>query len=318
MNTGSLVKFWNLIYSIVLEFWEITGPHIEDAAIKNDIPVELYYYSELGLEFFSLADFQKRDPYTNPEQFEKIFARFDVKDWIFPLHDDRYQVSNKARDAVRSVIQAGDGQLADFNLISDQESKELAGLLKQLVTANINAPEPPEKWAVNKRFRVADEKSPLIVKIRELLLDLFAYRDDSHLSAARPHFGHAGIVWSVLGSLWNGIAVNAAQMAESMAFRGYEKRDYEVAIQAAIQIGWVEGVDVPNTFRLTQIGKNLRQKVELQTDEYFYHPWVVLTQTEIDTLYVLLTKLRDGLIEYRKLKIGESPFSPHNSLGDAS
>ncbi|HSG43464.1 MAG TPA: hypothetical protein VLA72_09950 [Anaerolineales bacterium] len=306
MSNEPLAKFWNLMHSIVVEFWEITEPHIEDAAVKNDIPIELYFYSELGLEYFSVKEFQKRDPYSNPEQFEKMFARFDVKGWISPLPDEGYQVLSKARDAVRMIIQAGDAQLAEFDLMSEKELWKLTGLLKKIAKASFEAPEPPEKWAIIKRFRVADERSPLIVQIRELLMYLFAYRDDSHLSAAHPHFGQAGIVWNVLGSVASGSAVNAVQMAESMAFRGYEEADYDVAIQAAIEIGWVEAADGPNSFRPTQKGAELREKVERLTDEYFYNSWTVFTREEIDTLYGLLLKLREKLVEYKKAKENDS------------
>ena len=306
MNLELLTKFWPLMHSVVLEFWEITESHIEDAAVKNDIPIELYYYSELGLEYFSIEDFQKRDPFSNPEQFERMFARFEIKDWIFPTPDERYQVSRKAQDAVRMIVGEGDAQLVSFDLMSEKELWQLTGLLKKIAKANLEASEPPEKWAIVNRFRVAHEKSPLIVQIRELLMYLYAYRDDSHLSAARPHFGRAGIVWNVLNSLTGGSAVNAAQMAESMAFRGYEAADYEVAIQAAIEIGWGEPSDVPNSFRPTQMGIELREKVEQLTDEYFYGPWTVLTNDETDELFALLTKLREQLIEYKKAKESDS------------
>ena len=89
-------------------------------------------------------------------------------------------------------------------------------------------------------------------------------------------------------------------MAESMAFRGYEVADYEVAIQAAIEIGWVEPSDAPNSFRPTQKGTELREKVEQLTDEYFYRPWTVLAKDETDALYSLLTKLHESLISYGK------------------
>jgi len=306
MDTQSLTKFWTLMYSMVREFWEITEPHIEDAAIKDEIPIELYYYSELGLKYFSVEDFQKRDPFTNPEQFEKAFARFDVKGWIIPLPDERYQVSRQAQDAVRTIVQAGDAQLAGFDLMPESELVQLVYLLKQLWTANLEAPEPPEKWAIATRFRTADERSPFIVQVRELLMDLFAYRDDSHLSAARPHFGQAGIVWDVLSSIANGSAFSAEQMAERMSFRGYEENDYEVAIQAAIQIGWVETADETNTFRPTANGRELRAQVERQTDEYFYRFWSVLTDGELDKLYTLLTKLYEGLIKFKKRTTGDS------------
>ncbi len=300
MNRESLTKFWPLIYSIVQEFWSITESHIEDAAVRNDIPIELYLYSELGLDTFSLANFQKRDPFTNPEQFEKVFVRLNVKGWIEPMLDGSYQVTEKAREAVRHVMQAGDAQLMDFHSMPEADLKQLEILLKQIVAESKVTPEPPEKWAILKRFRVADEYDPLIVKIREYLLDLFAYRDDSHLSASRPHFNQAGIVWMVLGALWNRDAVTAKQMAEKMTFRGYEVSDYEVALQATVEIGWAEVDDRPVTFRLSQQGKELREQAEQLTNEYFYTPWSVLMQNEIDELYVLLTKLRDGLNVYRK------------------
>src|SRR6266511_3441870 len=203
MNRESLTKFWPLIYSIIQEFWSITEPHIEDAAVRNDIPIELYLYSELGLDTFSLTNFENRDPFTNPEQFEKVFVRLNVKGWIEPMSDGSFRVTDNAREAVRHVLQAGDAQLLDFRSISTSDLERLAILLKQIVAESKVMDEPPEKWAVLKRFRVAGEHDPVMVRIREYLMDLFAYRDDSHLSAARPHFNHSGIVCVVLCALWN-------------------------------------------------------------------------------------------------------------------
>jgi hypothetical protein len=300
MNLESLTKFWPLVYSIIQEFWSITEPHIEDAAVRNDIPIELYLYSELGLDTFSFTNFEKRDPFTNPEQFEKVFVRLNVKGWIEPMSDGSFQVTEKACQAVRHVLQAGDAQLLDFDSMSEEDLKRLAILLKQIVAECKVTPEPPEKWAILKRFRVATEYDPVIVRIRDYLMDLFAYRDDSHLSASRPHFNQAGIVWMVLGALWNRDAVNAMQMAEKMTFRGYDVSDYEVAIQAAVEIGWAEMDELPGTFHLSQQGKQLRELAEHLTNEYFYAPWSVLMQDEIDELYDLLTKLHDDLNAYRK------------------
>lgn len=300
MAMESLAPFWPLIHSIIQEFWSITEPHIEDSAVRNNIPIELYLYSELGLSCFSIKDFEKRDPFTNPERFEKVFVRLNVKGWIEPLGDGSYRVTDKAREGVRHIIRMGDTQLLDFNAMSEPELKRVAVLLKQILAESKVAPEPPEKWAILVRFRAADEYSPLIVQIREDLLDLFAYRDDSHLSASRPHFNQAGIIWLVLGCLRNGEAVNAEQMAEKMTFRGYEVEDYEVAIQAAVELGWAEQADRPESYRLTEQGKQLREQAEYLTNEYFYAPWSVLVQDEIDELHGLLNKLNNELSLYRK------------------
>jgi helix-turn-helix protein len=209
-------------------------------------------------------------------------------------------VTDNARDAVRHILQAGDAQLLDFRSISTSDLERLAILLKQIVAESKVTYEPPERWAILKRFRVAGEHDPVVVRIREYLMDLFAYRDDSHLSAARPHFNQAGIVWIVLGALWNQDAITASQMAEKMTFRGYEVSDYEVALQAAVEVGWADTDDRPGTFRLSRQGIELREQAEHLTNEYFYTPWSVLVQAELDELHDLLTKLHDELKVYRK------------------
>jgi helix-turn-helix protein len=301
MDITSLTKFWHLIHSVIQEFWTITEPHIEEAAVRNNIPVELYYYGELGLKNFSIAEFQRRDPFSNPEQFERLFPRLEIKGWIIPMYDEgRYEVTEKARDAVRQVIQAGDTHLLKFESTTDINLERLLLFLKQIILANHAAPEPPEKWAIEKRFRVATKNSPVIVQIRECLMDIFAYHDDAHLSAARPHFNQAGIVWSVLGAISTGSAVTAEQMAETMSFRGYDTYEYEAAIKAGIEVGWLEAVEMTGTFRPTQKGRELREQVERLTDEYFYCPWVMFSQAELDEFYHLLWKLREQLHEFKK------------------
>jgi len=302
MTPESLTKFWPLIHSIVYEFWAIIEPHIEDAAIQRNIPIELYYYSELGLDSFSIEEFQKRDPFSNPMQFEKAFVTLNIKGWIEPLPDGRYNVTQRAREGAQKLIQSGDRSLLDFESFTDIDLHRLMVLLKQLVLANTVAPQPPEKWAVYKRFHMADENSPVTIQIREYLMDLYAYRDDSHISASHPHFGRGGIVWSVLGSLWKGDALTAEKMAETMSFRGYEVNDYLVALKAATRLGWVVDTDISGQFQLTDQGRQLREQAEQLTNHYFYAPWSILTQDELDELYDLLLKLREQLNSFRKVK----------------
>lgn len=300
MHTESLTKFWPLIHSVIQEFWAITEPHIEDASIRFNIPIELYYYSELGLDSFSTEEFQKRDPFSNPVLFDKAFVTLNFKGWIQPAHDEKYHVTSQAREGARTIIQAGDEHLQSFESFTDIDLQKLGLLLKQVVISNSVTPAPPEKWAVLKRFRVSDQNSPRIAQIREYLMDLYAYRDDSHISAARPHFGQAGIVWSVLGALWKNDHVTAAQLTESMTFRGYEASDYRVALQAAVQIGWAVPADASGSYAITQKGRELREQAEQLTNEYFYAPWSVLTNSELDELYDLLLKLREQLNSFRK------------------
>ena len=302
MENESFLKFWTLIYATIREFWQITEPRIEDAALSLDVPIELYYYSELGMDDFSIEDFQKRDPFTNPEQFERLFARLEVKDWIEPVPDGRYQVTQKARVATRQIVQAGDKHLSGFKPRDGLDLQRLMTFLKQITMANGVEREPPTKWAISRRFRVADRDSAPIAQVREYLMDIYAYRDDSHLSAARPHFNEAGIVWIVLGTLVGSQDVTAQQITEKMEFRGYDPFDYQIALDAAVEVGWAELTETVGIYRATAKGRELREQVEQLTDEYFYRPWSVMVADELDEFYTQLTKLHDQLVAFKKMK----------------
>ena len=91
-------------------------------------------------------------------------------------------------------------------------------------------------------------------------------------------------------------------MTETMSFRGYDTPEYEAAIQAAIAVGWLESANTSGTFRPTQKGRELREQVEKLTDEYFYCPWVMFSQADLDELYNLLNKLREQLHGFKKLQ----------------
>jgi len=299
-QTNPLSKIWAQMHSIIQEFWAITEPEIEKVAVRNDVPFELYLYSELGLDYFSLVNFQKRDPFTNPEKFEKTFTYLDVKGWIQPQPEDQYKVTEMARAGVKFIVMAGDAKLPPPETMPEIDLERLKVLLKKIALANDSAPEPPEKWAILKRFRVADRESPVMTKIREYLLDLLAYRDDAHLEAARPHFNTAGIAWNVLGAAAGGNPVSAERLAEQLAFRGYDADEYAIALQAAQEIGWLEQAGDSGAYRISQQGVELREQVEKQTDAYFFAPWSALAQEELDDLQELLGKLREQLRAHRK------------------
>ena len=302
METNPLEKFWPIIHSLVQEILMITEPHIEEAAVRNNIPIELYYCSELGLESFSVEDFRGRDPFSNPEKFEKLFARLEIKDWILPAGSEgRYEVPEKARQAVRQIVQAGDDQLVKLGFGMHTQHERLLSYLKQIILANNAAPEPPEKYAIASRFRVATRHSPVIVQIRECLMDLLAYHDDAHLSAARPYFNEAGIVWSAFSCVRRDPTVTSEKIAEALVFRGYEAEHYAAALQAAVEAGWLERANLPGTFRPTSKGQEMYEHVEKLTNEYFYRPWSMFSSNQRDELYGLLDKLREELHGVKKL-----------------
>jgi DNA-binding MarR family transcriptional regulator len=144
------------------------------------------------------------------------------------------------------------------------------------------------------RFRVATEESPLLAQVSEYMMDLYAYRDDAHISTWKS-YGVQGLAWNAFTSLWRGDATSPAQITEQAAFRGYTAADYEKAIQELVRRGWLEESETPGIYRATKLGQSLREAVEQLTDDYFYAPWSSLNESEIVELRGLLSCLAERL-----------------------
>lgn len=291
MKESPYVGMWELMYDTVRAFWALTEPQIEARAREQNVPIELYYYGELGLEIFSLARFQRRDPYSNPVNFEQAFGTLMAGGWIAPTEGNEYRVTEAARAQAREIVRAGDEHLGTLEVVAAEDAERTLALLQRLVAANRNAAEPPQKWATVTRFRVANESSPLLAQIRELLMDLFAYRDDANLAAWRD-YPVTGLAWNAFGMIWKGTAFAPPQMAEQAWFRGYGAADYALALVELRRRGWVDGQG-----QVTPIGKALRDAVEQLTEAYFYAPWLALGEAEIAELRVRLLELRNVLVK---------------------
>lgn len=282
------------MYVAVQGFWRIINPVIDHAAQVWNIPADLYYFGELGLEYFSHADFEERDRFTNPRLFDELFHRLSQSGWITPVGPQRYQVTHEAREAARKITQSGYDHLATHSLLENQDEAHLVDLSEKVVQACRDAQEPPHKRAFVRRFRVATPESPAIVRIREYLMDLFAYRDDVHL-ATWENYPVTGLMWNAFSLLWSESAVSASAMAELMAFRGYETEHYQQALEELCRVGWVEKRPSEDPFRVTQEGQALRDQAEAKTDADFYSPWAILSEREKQDLCELVSKLNTTL-----------------------
>lgn len=66
------------------------------------------------------------------------------------------------------------------------------------------------------------------------------------------------------------------------------------------QWNWAEPDLRMSAFHLTEAGRELRAQAERLTDEYFYAPWSVLSEAELEELYHLLSRLQTELSAYGK------------------
>ena len=281
---------WPPIETTVFEFWGLARPAMNAVAEQQGIPLALHNYAELGLETLSVAEALRRDPYSRPEDFAGEFARLAAAGWLETIEDGddpmtaRYVVLPHAREAVRAIDAAGDALLGDLVAVPDAELARIHELLAMIHAANLAAPEPPARWAAERRFRSAGEGAPLPGRIREAALDLLAYRDDVHLAAWSAHADPAteGALWNAFSHVWSGASSTAEGIALAAAFRGYDASFYEQALADLEARGWLvaEGAE----YRTTAAGQALRDEVERQTDEWFFAPWAVIGEEGVAEL----------------------------------
>ena len=237
--------------------------------------------------------FVKRTPYANPDD---IVFRLDgaiERGWLEDLGGDRYTVSARGTEVADGLFELGDRLFAALATLPDTELERLIALLFTVVETARQLPEPAEKWALSwgvKFDRGPD--APLMVRARRFLLDLFSYRDDSHIAAWQP-YGASGQEWEAFSMVWQGDAATAAELTEKLPYRHYDEAAYEQALQSLVARGWLVKED--GAYAATEKGKRLRQEAEDTTDRYFDAAWVSLNEAEIEECKGLLGKLAEML-----------------------
>jgi len=158
---------------------------------------------------------------------------------------------------------------------------------------------PGQEWSIKRPLKVAlathtevRPPSPSLPYIEQAISCLVGYRDDAHLAAWQPS-GLSATALETLTFLWRGEADSLDTVCERLAHRGHPRRVYAEALAELRERGFIEGSeDAP---RLTEAGRAFRDRVEADTDRYFFAPWVCLDDAEKVELADLLTRLRDGL-----------------------
>ena len=284
---------WEILQKLIHRFWDITDAPINVYAADHKAPIELYSFAELGLDYWSREDFKNRDVYSVWPDLEDMFARLMAGGWLVKAYGDRYRVTDRAQAAVQGMTRAGDQFLGQLRPIPVELLIQLVGQLRLVVDMCIAAPSPPHKWAILNRFRGIDTSTPPLGLVREMCMDLYAYRDDVHLYAWRGTYPMEGYVWNTLSLVWTGQAVTPEAMAQKLAFRGYVAADYRRSLEHLITLGWVQFDG--EAYAITEQGSTVRSKVENLTDEYFYRPWGVLTGDTWTVMHNLLVSLLAGL-----------------------
>jgi len=291
-------ELWNLAAETMQAFAPFYREAMRTAAEEADI-ADVWYplrvVRAVDPQPISVDRLQKMAPYATRERQVEILENLAKVEMIERVGDGAYQLLDQGRRAIENIFEAAHQSLSAVKLLPADEMEQLNGLLYRLVEATLEAPEPEQKWALlSSRWTDPKDETVGTAKADQYLTDLYTFRDDAHIAAWKPYdiSGHA---WEALTFIWRDDLNTAAGLAERLGpFRGYTTEDYQEALQELADRGWV--IEEAGAYKLTEKGKQVRDKAEEATDRYFYVGWSALSKDELANLAKLLTRTKEKLL----------------------
>lgn len=299
LNDKALTEMWPLANSVSAAINPVTRSVVTPAF--NEIFGEngRFFFTSLQAlgkapEAYRAEDFVARFPYTNIERPSQIMKDAAEAGYLNNHDDGSFTVTEKGKKAIEAINDVFYGALGEIQTLSDDAIQQLEGLLGKLVQASLEAEKPADKspLLISHNSHTHPDAAPL-ARIDQHLDDLNAFRDVSHVPAWRSQHNIPGRSWEVLAFVINGQANTAAALAEALPNRGYSEEDYAASLAELVGLGWIEnGAD---GYQVTEKGRKVHQTAEDKTNEYFYAPWSVLENNELNQLRVGLMQLKVNL-----------------------
>jgi hypothetical protein len=180
--------------------------------------------------------------------------------------DGRWSLTEKGREALAELRSALDAHYAALAPLPAGDLERLATLLDQAYASGQAATEPALRdhrhRAARYRWR---EPGSAFARLDAAVYGLWQVRDDCHVQAWRDA-GLRGPVLDILTRLWRHEAASEAELTAKLP----AQRPADVTAGLAELRG--RGL-VGDGLALTAAGTSLRERIEAETDRYFFGPW---------------------------------------------
>lgn len=248
---------------------------------KSDYPLRAM--ERLGLDrpaYFATIDLGTQDPRgarpqdvqnaayrTTDEPLRAPFAAAESAGLV-TWHDGRWSLTEAGRRTLDEFRRAIDGYFGGLSPIGSEALERLAGVLDDALGACVAAPDPETREHTPRaaRYRWQDPSSAF-ARLDAAIYGLWQVRDDCHVQAWRDA-GLTGPAIDVLSRVWRREAATESELATKMATQ--TPSDVRGSVSRLRDAGLLS--DGPG-LALTPAGTALRERIEAETDRYFFDPW---------------------------------------------
>jgi hypothetical protein len=248
---------------------------------KADFP--LRHMERLGLDrpaYFFVIDLGIQDPIgarpqdignstyrTNDEPLRATAAAGESVGLI-AWRDGRWSLTDKGRSALDELRRSFDAHYASLAPIAAGDLVRLAELLDAAFQASATSAEPQAREHTPRAMRYRwQPPSSVMAKLDAAIYGLWQIRDDCHVQAWRDA-GLGGPALDVLTRVWHKEAATEDELAGKMPTQRPDD------VRAASQ--YLRGAGLLTAgpgLALTDAGKAVRERIEANTDRYFFAPW---------------------------------------------
>jgi len=257
---------------------------------KADFPLRAM--ERLGLDrpsYFFAMDIATQDPrgarpqdignsaYRTTDDALRMTAAAGESAGLVTWAEGRWSLTANGTKAVGELRSAIDAHYASLEPIAKDELERLAALLDAAYHAAAAAKEPATREHTPRAARYRwQEPSSAMARLDAAIYGLWQVRDDSHVQAWRDA-GLTGPALDVLTRVWHREAATADELSAKVATQRPE--DVRAAVQQLRSAGLLAAGPA---LALTAKGVAVRERIEAETDRYFFAPWpdAVGAQTE--------------------------------------
>ena len=257
---------------------------------KADFPLRAM--EKLGLDrpaYFFAMDIATQDPrgarpqdignsaYRTTDDALRTTAAAGESAGLLSWADGRWSLTAKGTSAVNELRRAIDAHYASLAPIAKDDLDRLAALLDAAYQAAATSNEPATREHTPRAARYRwQEPSSAMARLDAAIYGLWQIRDDCHVQAWRDA-GLTGPALDVLTRVWKGEAAIEDELIAKIATQRPE--DVRAALQ---QLRAAGHLTAGPALELSPTGTTTRERIEAETDRYFFAPWpdAVGAQTE--------------------------------------
>jgi hypothetical protein len=235
--------------------------------------------------------------YNAPGLFVEAAKHLVELGYLEAANENSYLPTQKGKDIIDHIEMVQVKAFSEHEPLTNAELDRFLTLLDKVLMSIKGLAEPSKpRYEIRSTIQIVQDLTPLWTFMDKVIL-IENFRQDCHAASWKPHDINAH-AWEILTLLWREEATGIDDLPELVTNnRGFTKQETEAALKDLVERGRLDPAGVPGKYQVTASGKSMRQEAEDLTDKYFFNAWNSLSESELQEIHTLTTKVQAYFVE---------------------